>query len=201
MTAGLNPVKPEATFSRSLGQACIKNVIYYSITLGIKLWHKGTQSIPIKFNFTVEEVYQYHQVLTEQDPNMVWNSDIILGIRTTADTYGTDLNLFDNHGQMIASEITIDAKFYVDIDSRMTKINYQIYHFLKISLLVSGTAKITSKNTKYHILSNPCGDFLLNLLHQKYIIDTTDTSYNLRENMSSLDTYITTVKSIIEWYN
>ena len=59
MMTGLNPVKTLSTFSKTPGQSSIENVIYYLTATGIKLWQKITQSLPIKFNITGEEVNQF----------------------------------------------------------------------------------------------------------------------------------------------
>ena len=38
MTAGLNTVKPEATFARALGKSSIEEVIDYLTATGLKCW-------------------------------------------------------------------------------------------------------------------------------------------------------------------
>ena len=50
MTAWLNLVKPEATFTITPGQANIEKLIDYSTYTGIKFSQEATQSLPIKFN-------------------------------------------------------------------------------------------------------------------------------------------------------
>ena len=129
------------------------------------------------------------------------NSHPTSGILTTADANGTDLNLFNNYGQMSASDITTNSKIYVDAETRQTQKNYQLYHCLKNSLTASGTAKIISKSNKYHIASNPCGYLLFKVPPQKYIIYNMETASNMRENLYSLDTYIAIVNSEIEKFN
>ena len=47
----------------------------------------------------------------------------------------------------------------------------------------------------------PEGELLFKFLMQKVVIDTRATDYHLRENLTSLETYITTVKSNIENFN
>ena len=69
------------------------------------------------------------------------------------------------------------------------------------SLIVSGTSNTNAESTKYQMGINPCVTLLLKLLIQKAIIDTSTTGSNKRDNLSSLDTYITKVKPDIEKFN
>ena len=57
---------------------------------------------------------------------------------------------------------------------------------------MSGAAKIIAKSTKYHMVSNPCGALIFKLILQKYIIDIRDIAFNMRYNLSSIDTSIST---------
>jgi hypothetical protein len=51
---------------------------------------------------------------------------------------------------------------------------------------------------KYHIRQHPCSMLLFKLLMQKAVIDTHSTSSLLRENLSNLDTYMSTIKRNIK---
>ena len=86
------------------------------------------------------------------------------GILTIADSNGTDLNMFDNYGRIIASDITVHATIYLNEYTRKTKNNDKLYHCLNNSLTASGTAKIIAKSTKYHIGNNHCGVLIFKLL-------------------------------------
>ena len=79
--------------------------------------------------------------------------------------------------------------------------NDQLYHGLKNSPTASGTAKIITNRTKYHIVINPCRDLIFNILLQKAIIDTRATASTIRENLYSLDTYIAMIKYDIVKFN
>ena len=68
-------------------------------------------------------------------------------------------------------------------------------------LAASETAKIFSKITKYHIGSNSWWALLFEILLWKAIIDTRDKVSNRRENIPSLNTYISRVKSDIDKFN
>ena len=110
-----------------------------------------------------------------------------------SDGNGIDPNLFDNYGQLSAVEITVHTTTYFNRDTKQTQNDDQLYHCMKKSLSASGNAKIIAKSTKYYIGSNTCGDIFFKILLQKSTIDTRATASNMREKLSSLDTYIATV--------
>ena len=68
-------------------------------------------------------------------------------------------------------------------------------------LTASGTAKIITKSTKYLIVSNPCGSLLFKILLHKATMETRGTASNMRENMWSIDTCISTVNFDIDKLN
>ena len=96
------------------------------------------------------------------------------GILAIADGNDTYLNLFNTYSQLSTSDITLHATTYVNAYTRQAQNNDQLYHFLKNSLTASGTAKIISKSTRYHIVINTCGYIIFKIILQKSIIDTKD---------------------------
>ena len=129
------------------------------------------------------------------------NSHPTTGILDMLDANVTDLKQFNTYGQLSESEITTYATMFVDSDTMQMENKYQLYHLLNNSLNVSEAVKIISDITKYQIVSNPCADLISKLLIHKSIIKTMDTASNMRENLSSLDAYISTVNPDIEKFN
>ena len=125
---------------------------------------------------------------------MEYNDHITSGILTIQDSNPTNLNLFNKYRHFTASEIHVHAANYVNADTRQMQNKDQLYHFLNNSLTAYGTANIIVESTKYHIGSNLCGALLFKLNLQKSSIDTRAIASNMRENLSSLDMYIVTVK-------
>ena len=70
------------------------------------------------------------------------NSHHKSGIHTIEDGNVTYLNLFKNYRQLSTNDITMHETTYVNVDTRQTKNNDQLYHCLKNLLNASGTAKI-----------------------------------------------------------
>ena len=56
-----------------------------------------------------------------------------------------DLNLYNNYGHMIASDITTHKKVYVYADSKQKQKKDKLYHYLKNSLTASGTEKYSPR--------------------------------------------------------
>ena len=52
---------------------------------------------------------------------MVWNSHPTSGILTIEDSNGTDLKMFNNYGQLSASDIKLHATTYVNTDTIPTQ--------------------------------------------------------------------------------
>ena len=61
--------------------------------------------------------------------------------------------------------------------------------------------KIVSEQDKYVRFDTPIGGCLFKLLMQKAVIDTRATATHLRENLTNLDSYMSTVSSNIEKFN
>jgi hypothetical protein len=94
---------------------------------------------------------------------------------------------------------------YVNNQTRQSQNDYQMFHCIMNSLTEEGHLKILTEQDKYHIGAandrTPSGPLLFKLLMQKAIIDTRATSSLLRENLSSPDTYMATIKSNIKEFN
>ena len=77
----------------------------------------------------------------------------------------------------------------------------QLYHCIKNSLTLEAERKILAERNQYHLDGVPSGTLLFKLLIQKATIDTWATSSLMRENLSNLHSYMTTVKSDVEEFN
>ena len=61
--------------------------------------------------------------------------------------------------------------------------------------------KVVAESNKYIDDDTPVGEFLFKLMIQNAIIKTKATYTHLRENLTNLDTYMSTVNSDIENFN
>jgi hypothetical protein len=72
---------------------------------------------------------------------------------------------------------------------------------IKESLSDAGKLKILSESDKWKVNGKESGVLLFKIIMQKAVIDTRATSSFFRENLTSLDAYITTIDSNIELFN
>ena len=122
------------------------------------------------------------------------------GTGTDTNVNNQGINLFTEYGQITTADITANAT-YMGMQNRAAQNDAQMYHCIKNSLTPEAERKILAERESYHINNVPSGPLLFKLMMQKAIIDTWATSSLLRENLSNLDSYITTVKSDIEEFN
>ena len=113
--------------------------------------------------------------------------------------------IINEYGRLSFEEIRDHVSTYAAAESRRAQNNNQMYHCIMNSLTKDGQAKILAEQSKYHTGEGnnrrPSGPLLFKLLMQKAVIDTRATASLLRENLSSLDTYMSTINSNIEEFN
>ena len=185
-------------FALTPGQANANQFIDYTTSTGIKLWQEATASLPNKFTAEGQDANQFCESLLERAEKSGWNnpaSDIV-----NFQVNNEQINLFTGYGRLTTEQITIDST-YIGNQDRQAQNNAQLYHCIKNSLTAEAERKILAERDLYHINGQPSGPLLFKLLMQKAIIDTWATSSLMRENLSNLDSYMTTVKSDIEEFN
>lgn len=110
------------------------------------------------------------------------------------------VNILTGYGQVTTIDIANNATYLGNQDRRAQN-DTQMYHCIKNSLSPEAERKILAERDSYHINGVPSGPFLFKLQMQKAIIDTRATSSLMKESMSNLDSYMSTVKSDIEEFN
>jgi hypothetical protein len=102
-------------------------------------------------------------------------------------------------------QITAAVEGWITDESCHAQNNMQMFTCIIASLTKEGCIKILTKQDKYHVGEDAncraCAALLFKLLMQKAIIDTHATASLLHENLSSLDTYMSMVKSNIKQFN
>ena len=179
-------------------QANANRFINYTTSTGIKLWQEATAPLPNKFSAEGQDTNQFCESLLERAEKSGWNSDqsnitnIQLGQQV--------VNIFTGYGQVTAQDIIANST-HLGNEDRRAQNNAQLYHCIKNSLTPEAERKILAERSQYHINGIPSGPLHFKLLMQKAIIDTWATSSLMRENLSNLDSYMTTVKSDVEEFN
>ena len=186
------------SFALTPGQANANRFIDYTSSTGIKLWQEATASLPNKFSAEGQDANQFCESLLERADKSGWNSpqsDIV-----NVQVAGQDVNIFTGYGQVTTQDIRAHSTYLGNQDRRAQN-DAQLYHCIKNSLTPEAERKILAERDQYHINGIPSGLLLFKLLMQKAIIDTWATSSLMRENLSNLDSYMSTVKSDIEEFN
>jgi hypothetical protein len=129
----------------------------------------------------------------------------VIDVPETDDPGAPTRNVITEYGQLSVERIRAYCTTYIHQNTRQAQNNIQMYHCISSSLTKEGRIKILAEQDKYHIGEGdnhkPCGPLLFKLLMQKAIIDTRATASLLRENLSSLDTYMAKIQSNIEEFN
>ena len=77
----------------------------------------------------------------------------------------------------------------------------QLFHCLANFIIEAAHLNIVVKWRKYMDGVTPVGELLFKLIMNKDIIDTRNTATHLRENLTNLDTHMSTVNSNIKNFN
>lgn len=207
INAGLAPLAqphPAGAFALTPGQANPNLPLDYTTSSGIKIWNEATAPLPFKFNVEGKDVNAFCEKLLERAEKSGWNlagSNVI----NIPDSNQQNRNLIEEYGRLTTDEIRAHAETYVALETRQSQNNMQLYYCISSSLSKEGQLKILAEQSKYHVGAGndrrPSGALLFKLLMQKAVIDTRATASFLRENLSSLDTYMSTIKSDIEEFN
>jgi len=197
---------PAGAYALTPGQVDPTNPLDYSTSSGIKIWNEASAPLPFKFNVEGKEVNTFCEALSERANKSGWNlteADVIM--INDSSTPAIQRNIITEYGRLTVAEITAAVQGWITEESRRAQNNMQMFTCIMASLTKEGRIKILAEQDKYHVGEGTnrraCAALLFKLLMQKAIIDTRATASLLRENLSSLDTYMSTVKSNIEQFN
>ena len=173
--------------------------IDYSSASGAKIFKSSTSSLPIKFDLEPKSINTFNEVLKDRCTSAAWDNpgnsiiSIQIGFRT--------LNMIDHYGEITLDDVRRECATYVRLPTRRSQHSYQMYECIMNSLTDTARIKITPDADLYTIDGTRCGPLLYRYLMSKSAIDTRATLSHIRENLSNLDTYMTTVSSNIVTFN
>ena len=187
-------------FAMTPGQANAGNHIDYTTATGIKLWNEATAPLPNKFTADGVDVNQFSEAMLERANKSGWTNQIA-DIINIPDDGNVSRNLLTEYGRLTINNIKTYGSNYINTQSRQAQNDMQMYHCIKNSLTDAAEKSILSERDKYHNHNQPSGPLLYKLLMQKAIIDTIATESLFRENLTNLDSYMSSVKSDIKVFN
>lgn len=195
-------------FALTPAQVAPDNIIDYSTSEGKKLWNSATAALDDKFDADAKNINIFTEQVMKRATNAGWttgNGNII----SIPDVNGNNRNLIQEYGRLTMEEIRTYVQTYsapaaagaAAPENRRRQNDYQFYVFLSDSLGQEGQLKVLAEAESYTIGNTPSGSLFFKLLMQKAIVDTRATASHLRENLTNLDSYISTVDSNIQLFN
>jgi len=210
MQQGLAPLAappqpfPAGAFALTPGQANPANPIDYTTSSGIKVWIESTAPLTFKFSALGKEVNTFCEQLMRRAVKQGWNL-APANIIDIPDGDAENRNVINEYGRLTNENIRTHVTTYIATNTRQSQNNVQMFECVMNSLSREGQLTILAEQDKYYItvanVDYPCGPLLFKLLMQKAVIDTRATASLLRENLSSLDTYMSSIQSNIEDFN
>lgn len=173
--------------------------IDYGSSSGAKIFKNSTSPLPVKFDMEPESIFTFNDVLKDRCVSAAWSTPLADILTIPVD--GIHLNLIDNYGEITQQQVRDHCATYVHQQSRRSQHSYQMYECLVNSLTESARVKIAPDSEQYTINGVRCGPLLYRYIMAKATIDTRATLSFIRENISNLDSYITTVSSNITTFN
>ena len=117
------------------------------------------------------------------------------------DANETCINLVTGYGIITMEYIGAIVKYFIGQQTHQSQNSVQIFHCLTNSMAEAAYPKIVAKPSKYMDGDTPVDNLLFKLRMKKAIIDTRATKSHIWENLTNLDTYISTVNSNIKNFN
>jgi hypothetical protein len=177
-------------------------IIDYSTAAGIKLYNTASAKLPVTFDITSQTANLFCDALTDRANKSGWyaGDGNILSIPDSS-TPPTNRDIIKEYGRLTVENIRTHVETYINANSLRTQNSAQMLSCIKESLSDAGKLKILSESDKWTVNGKESGVLLFKIIMQKAVIDTRATSSFFRENLTSLDTYITTIDSNIELFN
>jgi hypothetical protein len=117
------------------------------------------------------------------------------------DRNGTRRNAISEYGVLGAQDIRDHASTYHTLQTRQAQNGVQMGQCLLNSMTEAGKLKIMKEYDAYYVNGNFSGPLLLKLILKKAIIDSRATSANLREQLTTLDSYMSSVDCNVDLFD
>lgn len=197
--AGVNPPAPPV-FAATPSQVNADAIIDYRTAQGIKLFNAASEKLPVTFDINSQGANLFCDALLDRANKSGWYTGAgdILNI---PDASGTNRNLITEYGRLSMDKIKEHALTYINGETRRVQNSTQMLLCIKESLTEAGKLKILSESSQWKANDKESGPMLFKYIMQKAVVDTRATSSFFRENLTSLDSYITTIDSNIELFN
>jgi hypothetical protein len=182
-----------ANFSLSPGMAT-NDVIDYTTTAGQKVWEKAVEKLSDElFDCDSEGLRDFLELIRARGEVMGWNLSILSIPVDVNDPLGDAQDFLDHYGEVGLDHCREHALTYYNQHNRAAQDSIQLYTCLMKSISRVGRNKITGFRNQYTINGTACGILLLKIIIRESYIDTNATTTYIRDQLSSLDTFLPTV--------
>jgi len=197
--APAQPAPAPVVFSETPGGAST-DVIDYNTKEGKAIWKASTEPLNLtdKFDCTPDGLRDFLKLVQLRAWEFGWDNSVLDIPIDPTDPLGDTLPFLSNYGAFSMEHLTEVAAGYVNAQSRARQESAQLYDCLMKSLSKLGRSKVTLQEEEYTIMSptgvpRMVGVLLLKLIIRVSAIDTNATVMSIRQQLSSIDTYIATV--------
>ena len=198
-------------------------VLDYTTNEGRKLFTSATKSLYPSdegFDCTPDNLHGFIELVSNRAQEYNWNymdetvqwdgqGILIVAKEDPGPNPNTDFwNLLEHHGQIDLSILKTQVKLYLGEEERRAQDDMMLYKTLFNSLTEAGRKKILIWKKDYivndeanDIVNRPCGILLLKVIIRESHIDTNATTTSIRNKLSNLDDYISTIGQDITKFN
>ena len=200
------PAAPAPTFALTPAQVNADQFIDCSTTDGKKLFKAATESLPCAFDVEPQNINLFCEKIQDRAVTAGWkqgNGNIM----SVPDANNQQRDLITEHGRLTLDNIRAYVNTYAgnanqaQNENRRAQNDCQFYLCLSSSLAEAGNIKLIAEQDTHAINGRPSGSLFFKLSMQKAIVDARATSSHMRENLTNLDTCITTIDSDIAKFN
>jgi hypothetical protein len=174
--------------------------IRYSEATGIKLWNAASASLPTKWAVDSEGLSRFNEHVVDREMQSGWNAPGA-SIMMIPDVNGVLRHLIHNYGQLTPEDVAEFVATFIGQETRQAQNDVQLYYCIANTLDERGHLRIVSEAESYTVEGTHSGVMLFKLLMRKANTDTRATASQLRENLTNLDSYMSTIDSNIELFN
>ena len=192
-------------FALSPAEAQGNAILDFSTKLGNELYKSAVAPLKEEFNCTPHDLRLFLQDLETRADKSCWTEILDVALDPSDLINSATLNLIKDYGHISLEQVQNFARTFIGHQSRAAQDDAQLYLCVMRSLSKEARSKVTLKKKDYMIDFNnveyTCGIALLKVVIQLSHIDTNATVRALRQELSSLDTYMVKVNSNIELFN
>jgi hypothetical protein len=184
----------------ALAPALVSNdIIDYSTPTGQKLYNRAVLPLTPAFDTQPANLKGFLERVYARAMSTGWMT--ILEIPPDLNEPDEVKNLAKDYGQLTLEQVMAHAATYINGQSRAAQESMQLYLCLLESLTKEALDKVMLSSEEFTVHDLPSGTGLLRVIIRESGIDTNATTSFIRARLSSLDKYMTSVKSDVEKFD